>query len=208
MASPTAGRARSNYKADTIGQIANVPAATPTPTPPGTVQISGSVHSCANPAADPVPGVTLTLTGSASITTTSDASGNYTLASLPSGGNYLVTPAKAPVTPGGSGSAINTIDIVAIQRHYLSVTIIPPGCRRSAGDVNGDAFINTIDAVAVQRFYLNVGTGIASTGQYRFNPVNRTYQGISTNQTGQNYDAYILGDVAAPYASRDGGTTE
>ena len=185
-----------------IPQIRDVPAATPTPTPPGLVQISGSLSSCANPVAGPVAGVTLTLTGSASISTLSDASGNYTLPSLPAGGNYVVTPSKSPL-PRAS-APINTIDIVAIQRHYLNVTSLPPGCRQAAADVNGDSAINTIDVVAIQRFYLDVPTGNANTGQYRFVPASRTYQGINSNQTGQNYDVYILGDVAAPFASRDG----
>jgi hypothetical protein len=29
--------------------------------------------------------------------------------------------------------------------------------------------------------------------------VNRTYTGIVGNQTGQNYDALVFGDVAAPF---------
>ncbi|MET0648421.1 MAG: DUF2012 domain-containing protein, partial [Pyrinomonadaceae bacterium] len=42
-----------------------------------------------------VPGVTLTLSGSQSGTTTTDAQGNFSFASLPAGGNYTVTPALA-----------------------------------------------------------------------------------------------------------------
>jgi hypothetical protein len=61
-----------------------------------------------------------------------------------------VTPTKTALAPGSTG--INTIDIVAVQRHFLNVTPLPPGCRLSAADVNADTAINTIDVVAIQRF--------------------------------------------------------
>jgi len=74
----------------------------PGSTPPGsisiqaaTVNISGTISYCSNPSLNPVPGVTLTLTGDAGGSTVSDGSGNYTLSSVPSGGNYTVTPSKA-----------------------------------------------------------------------------------------------------------------
>jgi len=42
--------------------------------------------------ASAIGGVTIALSGSASGTTTSDSSGNYSFANLAAGGNYLVTP--------------------------------------------------------------------------------------------------------------------
>src|SRR4029079_14686379 len=111
------------------------PTASPTPTP-SVVNISGSILYCSNPVPGPVANVTLTMTGSVSGTTLSDASGNYSFSALPSGGSYLVTPTKTALPPGTN--TINTIDIVAIQRHFLNVTFIPPGCRLTAADVNGD----------------------------------------------------------------------
>ena len=75
-----------------------------------------------------MPNVTLTLTGSASGSTLSDGSGNYTFSSLASGGNYVVTPTKAALTPGSAG--INGVDVLAVQRHFLNIALIPVGCRR------------------------------------------------------------------------------
>jgi hypothetical protein len=51
----------------------------------------------------------------------------------------------------------------------------------------------------VQRFFLTLTTGVGNTGKYQFNPVNRSYPGVVTDQTGQNYDALIFGDVANPF---------
>jgi hypothetical protein len=132
---------------------------------------------------------------------TTDSSGSYVLSSLISGGNYVVTPSKPALTPGGTGPVINTIDIIAAQRHYLQITLLA-GCRLTAADVTGDSAVNTIDMVAMQRFYLGQTTGIANTGQYVFSPASRSYSGPIASQSGQNYDALVLGDVAAPYSAR------
>jgi hypothetical protein len=66
--------------------------------------------------------------------------------------------------------------------------------------VNGVNGVNTVDVIAIQRFFLGLSTGIANTGKYQFSPTNRTYSGIVTDQTGQNYDTLIFGDVASPFA--------
>jgi hypothetical protein len=101
------------------------------------------------------------------------------------------------LAPGFAG--INTVDAIAVQRHFLSVRTPLSGCRLTAADVNGDAAVNTIDVVAIQRFVLTLTTGIANVGQYQFSPASRTYPGIVSNQTGQNYDTLIFGDTAASF---------
>jgi hypothetical protein len=144
-----------------------------------------------------VPNVTLTLTGSASGSTLSDASGNYQFSSLPVGGSYTVTPAKTAVTPGSS--SINTVDVIAIQRYFLQIAPLS-GCRLKAADVNGDNVVNTIDGIAIQRFFF--GHPSANVGKYQFTPANRSYPGVVSDQTGQNYDTLIFGDVAPSFADR------
>ena len=173
--------------------------ADPSPTPtPNLIQISGNISYCSNPVPNPVSNVTLTLTGTASGTTLSDGSGNYLFSALPSGGNYTVTPSKPTLAPSAAG--INTIDVLAVQRHFLNITPIPPGCHLTAADVNGDSNVTTIDVVAVQRFFLGFATGIANVGKYNFTPPNRSYLGPVTDQPNQNYDTLIFGDIASPFA--------
>jgi hypothetical protein len=108
-----------------------------------------------------------------------------------------VTPTKTAVTPGGTGANINTIDVVATQRHFLQFVLLS-GCRLTAADVNGDNVVDTVDVVAIQRFYLGAAS-TANVGQYKFTPVSRTYPTLISNQTGQNYNALVLGDVVAPF---------
>src|SRR5213076_3359530 len=144
----------------------------------------------------PVPNVALTLSGSAAGMSSSNASGNY-LFSVPSGGSYIVMPSKAARTPGSAN--INTVDVIAVQRHFLNLGPPLSGCRLTAADVNGDSSVNTVDVIAMQRFFLGLSTGVANTGKYQFAPMNRTYRGLVTNQTNQNYDTLIFGDVTAPF---------
>jgi hypothetical protein len=97
------------------------------------------------------------------------------------------------------------VDVIATQRHFLNIGTLLSGCRLTAADVNGDTAVNTIDVIAIQRFFLQLSTGIANVGKYQFTPVNRTYTGVVTNQTAQNYDALVFGDVATGFVHRPEG---
>jgi hypothetical protein len=126
-----------------------------------------------------------------------DDSGTYQLFSPATGENYTLIHNNAALAPGSAG--INTVDVIAVQRHFLNVTPIPPGCRLTAADVNGSNGVDTVDVVAIQRFFLGLSTGIANIGKYKFNPVTRSYPGVVSDQTGQNYHALIFGDVASGF---------
>lgn len=182
-----------------------VPSQTPTPSPtasPNQLTISGNITYCSNPAVAPVPDVTLAITGGQAGSVMSDSSGNYLFSSLLPGGNYIVTPTKSRLLPGSAG--ISTIDVVAIQRHFLAYGIIPQGCQLTAADVTGDTAINTADVVATQRFALGLTNGIGNVGVYQFTPPARTYSGLAGNQSGQDYGALIFGDVASGFVYREG----
>src|SRR5205814_3452606 len=152
---------------------------------------------CSHPSLDPVPGVTLTLTGGAGGSTLSDGSGSYQFSGLTGGGNYTVTPTKAALASGSAG--ITTVDVIAIQRHFLNLGTPLTGCPLVAADVNGDNAVNTVDVIATQRFFLGLSTGIANVGKYQFSPANRSYAGLVSNMTGQNYDTLIFGEVASGF---------
>ncbi len=138
----------------------------------------------------------MTLMGSALGSTVSDGSGNYAFSSLPGGGSYAVMPSKPAVAPGASG--INSVDVIAVQRHFLAIQPLS-GCALKAADVNGDNAINNVDVTAILRFYLGYPTGIANVGKYQFVPASRTYSNATTNQTGQDFNVIVLGDVASPF---------
>jgi hypothetical protein len=179
--------------------VFNCPCPTPTPTP-SAFAISGTVGQCntVGPSGILLPGVTMTLTGTSSGSTTTEASGNYSFPSLAAGGNYTITPSKATRPPGTTG--INTTDVLAVQRHFLGIGTPLSGCRLTAADCAPPVGITTADVIAIQRYFLSLSTGIANVGKYGFNPVNRSYTPLTSNQTGQNYDTVVFGDVATPFA--------
>ena len=162
---------------------------------------------CTNPTIPPVPGVTMSLTGPspAPSSTPTNASGVYTLAGLTSGGSYTVTPTKAALVPGTGN--INTVDVVAIQRHVLGLGTLLTGCKLAAADVNpGPPLgVNTVDVVATQRFVVGLSTGIANAGKYQFTPASISYSPLVANQTAQNYSTIVFGDVATQFVHRPEG---
>ena len=90
--------------------------------------------------------------------------------------------------------------MIGVQRHFLNLGTPLSGCQLTAADVNGANGVDTVDVIAIQRFFLGLSTGIANVGEYQFNPVNRSYSSIVSDQTGQNFDTLIFGDVATPFA--------
>lgn len=171
--------------------IAIQPCAFPTPAP----SILGNIAYCST--LNPVPNVTLNLNGNGTASTTTDASGHYQFSTPMAGGSYDVRPSKDDLTSGSAG--INTVDVIAVQRHFLNLGTPLSGCRLTAANVTFDSVINTVDVIAIQRFFLGFGGGQTKTGMYQFDPVNRVYGGIVSQQTDQNYEALIFGDVASPF---------
>ncbi len=163
--------------------------------PPCTASVSGTVSQCASPTPSALAGATLTATGTSGTSTVTNGSGGYLL-NLTAGGNYTITPTKAARPTASAG--INTADVVAVQRHLLSISLLT-GCRFTAGDCAAPAGINTTDVIAIQRFTLGLSTGLGNVGQYSFTPANRIYSPLS-NQSGQNYDVVVFGDVSPAFA--------
>src|SRR5436190_11549044 len=124
------------WRIDNVSILDCLPAATPSPTAtatatatatPSTVSVSGTVTYCTNPAIPPIANVTMGYTGTTSGSTTTNASGSYTLSGLTAGGSYTMTPTKAALPAGSAG--INTTDVVAIQRHFLVLGTPLSGCK-------------------------------------------------------------------------------
>lgn len=144
------------------------------------------------------------MTGGSNGSTVSDASGNYSFTGLTLGNNYDVTPSKAGLLFGNLN--INTADMLAIIGQALSLGDPLTGCPLAAADVNGDSAVTQADALATQRFFLELAGGTANVGAYRFTPPGRSYLPLTGNQTSQNYDALIFGDVIAGFVHRPTGS--
>ena len=174
--------------------------ACPTPTPCPIFNVTGTVGQCTTtgPSGVALPDVTITRTSSGGdASTVTDNSGNYFISGFSCVTNTL-TPSKAARPPGSAG--IDTIDVVAVQRHFLQIGAPLTGCRLTAADCAAPVGITTADVIAIQRYFLSLTTGTGNVGQYSFTPPNRSYSPPISNQSGQNYDAIVFGDVIAPFA--------
>jgi hypothetical protein len=174
----------------------------PTPTPCPLFNATGTVGQCttAGPSGIALAGVTITRTisgGGGGGSTTTDENGNYFLSGFSCVTNTF-TPSKAARLPGSPG--INTTDVLAVQRHFLAISLLT-GCRLAAADCASPVGISTTDVIAIQRFFLGLTTGTGNVGSYRFTPESRSYSPPVGNQFDQNYDASVLGDVASPFAA-------
>jgi hypothetical protein len=148
----------------------------------------------------------MTLAGGPGGSTLTSGTGAYTFTSLPSGLNYVVTPTKANRVPGSAG--INTVDVIAVQKHFLNVLPLLTACHATAADVNGDTSVNTVDVIATQKFFLN-NTGTANVGHYQFTPASRSYTPLNSSVTAQDFDTLIFGDVISTFADRaEGGPSQ
>ena len=116
-----------------------------------------------------------------------------------------MTPSKAARTLGSAN--INTVDVIAVQKQFLTGTFLS-GCKLTAADVNGDSLVTTQDVIAVQRFFSGLSPATANVGKYKFTPASRNYTGITTNQTAQNYDTLVFGDVAASFVELVDGSSQ
>jgi hypothetical protein len=168
------------------------------------VNIGGSVSYGTTPAGQAtkfVPGVTLNAGGSSSVSALTNSSGAYSLANLISGGNYTVTPSKT----GGIGTPFSSVDASRVLQAIVGLVTLTPQ-QTVAADSDSSADLSTVDASNILKAIVglpNAGT----VGQWKFLPAQKTYSSLTSNLTGQNFEAVVVGDVdgdwAAPASAAD-----
>jgi len=200
---PTTGAA--NFTVDNVSLIAggvcstptpsNTPTTTPTATP--SAMISGNI-TYGNSGTLPPPFVSNVLIsgiGSPDVsTTTVFPTGNYELTGFGSG-SYIVTPSKT----GGVNGSITSFDAGRVSQHVAGVITLN-GNQLSVADVSGNGSISSFDAAQIARYAAAVpGTG--STGNWIFIPASRNYLDITSVITGEDYVAYIMGEVSGNWTN-------
>ncbi|HEX3250202.1 MAG TPA: carboxypeptidase regulatory-like domain-containing protein, partial [Pyrinomonadaceae bacterium] len=152
--------------------------------------ISGHIADRANV---PVAGVKVTLSGSQSVSTTTDSNGNYDFTNLPTSGRYVITPSKdnfifeSPsrtfITPSSDQTANFTAD------HTQLVTgVIRAGATPLAGvvvTVSGSTTSTAItDGNGVYSFALPTGGSYVLTptkAHYTFNPTTKSIDDLQAD---------------------------
>ena len=142
-----------------------------------------------------VEGVLLTTSGASVVSDSTDADGIYLLENLTANGEYTVTPSKT-----GNVNGISPSDATMILRHVAAngqgPNVLNPN-QILAADANGDGNISPFDATLILRYIAGGGPN-ANTGQvgnWKFDPVSRPYQPLSSSVSGENYTAILIGEV-------------
>lgn len=118
---------------------------------------------------------------------TTDAMGIYGLIGLPFGA-YTVTPTKT-----GDVNSISSLDASLVARASAGLTALTAN-QIIAADVSNNGTISSTDASLIARTAsLIANPGIAGT--WKFSPASRSYPNLISNQTAQNFDAILMGEV-------------
>lgn len=143
-----------------------------------------------------VPGVLLSLEGDRVYTGLSDATGTYTVTGAPAG-SYTLTPSKSDGVNG-----ISAYDASLVLQHAAGLITLS-GHQATAGDVDKSSTITAMDAFYILQKAVELitlpfpGAGVV----WDFDPRTRSYPNLSSNQTGQDFTAILLGDVSGNWSA-------
>ena len=165
-----------------------------------TYSISGTISPTAGGS-----GATIALSGAATATVTTDASGNYTFSGL-SNGSYALTPSHTGYTfnPTSQNATISSASVTGINftatpqvgTFTISGTITPTaGGSGATVTLTGPAAANTTTDTSGNYTFSGLANGTytvtpSNTG-YAFNPVSQSITINGTNQVGVNFVAAV-----------------
>jgi len=111
-----------------------------------------------------VNNVSVSLTGSASETTSTDANGYYEFNNLTLGGNYTISPEKDVFPLNG----VSVADVILLSKHILGLQPLGSPYKMIAGDVNNDKKLTTIDLIHLRKLILAIDTAFVANTSWRF----------------------------------------
>lgn len=136
-----------------------------------------------------IPATVLQATGASPQTATSGADGSYSLA-LPNAVPYTITPTKTGQTNG-----ISAFDAALITRH-LAGRISLTSAQQMAADVdNSGGILSLNDAQLIAQTVVGKANG-SNASSWKFVPPSRVYSTVSADQTSQNFEAILAGEVS------------
>lgn len=119
----------------------------------------------------PMPNLTIQLSGSATATTQTDASGNYSFANLPAGSNLTITPVRDTLDANG----VTSFDLVLISKHILGLEPFDSPWKIIAVDANKNNLVTTFDIVEIRKMILGLYPGFPDNTSWRFFPATTTF---------------------------------
>lgn len=177
----------------------------PQPAPP-MFSVSGNVQTHWG---QPMPNVKMTITGGASATVYTDASGNYEFTNIPLGGNYTIFATRDTNDING----VSTFDLVLTSKHILGLEPLDSPWKMIAADANRSNSVTTFDIVETRKLILGIYTAYPGNTSWRFFPASATFpnpanpfsgnlppenisiQNLQADYTGGNFKGVKIGDT-------------
>jgi hypothetical protein len=154
--------------------------------------VSGVVSYANSITFKPVPNTVLTGVGTPNVSTSSALfTGGYTLSGF-GPGSYTVTPTKTTDVNG-----ISAFDSGLIAQHVVSLITLN-ATQLIAADVSQAGGITSFDAGLIARYVVSLPS-FGVTGNWVFNPMNRSYPNVETSQVNQDYSAILMGEVSGDW---------
>ncbi|MFN0278230.1 MAG: cohesin domain-containing protein [Pyrinomonadaceae bacterium] len=126
--------------------------------------------------------------------------GQYSLTGFGAGA-YTVTPTKT----GGVNSSIGSFDAARIAQHAAGSPLPQlTGNQLLVADVSNNGSITAFDAAMVAKYAVGPPyepPGIGLTGTWKFVPDSRNYASVSSNVTGEDYSALLVGEVSGNWVN-------
>ena len=120
-----------------------------------------------------------------------------TLTSLLTGfgaGSYTVTPTK---TAGQNG--ITSFDAAKVAQHAAGIVLLT-GNQLLVADVSGNGSVTSFDAGFIGKYVVS-SPPFGTTGNWRFNPISRTYPSVISSVANEDYTALLMGEVSGNWTN-------
>ena len=113
---------------------------------------------------------------------------------------YFIIPHKS----GTTNNFINSFDAAKIARHVAGLELLDD-TQRLVADVTGNGNINSYDAAKIAAYVVNSPYSQSSTGEWIFDPADRSYQSITSDIPYQDYTAFLMGEVSGNWNNNGNG---
>ncbi|HDP98585.1 MAG TPA: T9SS type A sorting domain-containing protein, partial [bacterium] len=164
--------------------------------------ISGQVVYYSN--MQPVNGVKISLTGNSSQLYETSNNGLYEFTGLQGNKNYATQPIKERVQRADN-DIITMYNAALVLRHAVGLEALTEP-QQLAGDVDKDGQVIAYDAAVIARYAVKLPPMSNDfVGEWVFNPQKRSYSDLTKNQTNQNFNAILLGDVSGAWETESSG---
>ncbi len=161
-------------------------------------KVAGVIYTETN---TPIPNTNVILIGDNgfSVSTVSDAQGNYSFSGLSTGKNYILDFAKSSSILNG----LSTFDLLQVQKHILNREILKSPFKMLAADVNNSGSISTSDLILLKRALLGLTTSFEKVPIWQFVPFENGFMNIASPLLGLNLNAFMVQNLQSPILDKD-----